>query len=71
VDVGFGKNRLKRSHDKLKMHDFGVLVVAGRLAPRPWVLRCAPGLLGGHVQALSLARRASPAAPRAGHCSQG
>ncbi|MCI92926.1 hypothetical protein A2U01_0114223, partial [Trifolium medium] len=50
---------------------FGGLVVAGRRAPRPCMLRCVPGLLGGHVQALSLARRTSPAAPRAGHCSQG
>ncbi|MCI66029.1 hypothetical protein A2U01_0087287, partial [Trifolium medium] len=47
------------------MHDFGVLVVAGRRVPRPWVLRCVPDLLGDDVQALSLARRASPAAPRA------
>ncbi|MCI50239.1 hypothetical protein A2U01_0071483, partial [Trifolium medium] len=42
------------------MHDFGVLVAAGRRAPRPWVLRCAPGLLGGQVLALPSALRARP-----------
>ncbi|MCI80331.1 hypothetical protein A2U01_0101602 [Trifolium medium] len=30
-----------------------------------------PSKLGGHVLALSFACRASPAAPRAGHCSHG
>ncbi|MCI81812.1 hypothetical protein A2U01_0103086, partial [Trifolium medium] len=57
------------SHGKLKMLELEVLEVAGWRAPHPRVLRCAPGLLGGHVQALLLAHRARPGCASRRYCS--
>ncbi|MCI75080.1 hypothetical protein A2U01_0096347, partial [Trifolium medium] len=52
-------------------HDFGGFGLCWQARAAPMSLRNVPALLGGHVQVLSTARRARPAALRAGCCVQG